>query len=113
MNSVSIGIEVVGLGNGSFPREQIQSVGKLCKQLVSKYCIKPKNIIGAYDSAPTRVYDPSGYFDWKLFNSIVGIYPKLFDSQLSVDQQQQVLLHTISHYDSNVEIMQQQLTAYV
>jgi N-acetyl-anhydromuramyl-L-alanine amidase AmpD len=91
----------------------MQSLSSLCRRIIERYAIKAANIIGAYDSAPTRKTDPSGYFDWKLFNSLVGIYPHLFDSsQLDADQQREVLLESMPQSDARVRILQQQLNRY-
>jgi N-acetylmuramoyl-L-alanine amidase len=66
LNNSSIGIEIDNLGENSFHRIQMESCISLCKMLIEKHNINPKNIIGHSDIAPGRKLDPGLYFDWGL-----------------------------------------------
>ena len=79
LNENSIGIELVNKGHQfgytSFKKKQISSLIKLCKQLIKKYKIKKKNIVGHSDIAPLRKIDPGEKFPWKyLAKNKVGIW---------------------------------------
>lgn len=65
LNNNSIGIEIVNLGDRSFPETQMDSVIELCKFLKKKYDIPRENIIGHSDIAPDRKIDPGIFFDWR------------------------------------------------
>ena len=70
LNKNSIGIELVNKGHRfgytSFSKKQILSLIKICKNLLRKYKIKNRNIIGHSDIAPDRKFDPGPKFPWKL-----------------------------------------------
>ena len=79
LNKNSIGIELVNKGHQfgytSFKKKQISSLIKLCKELIKKYKINKKNIIGHSDIAPLRKIDPGEKFPWKyLAKNKVGIW---------------------------------------
>ncbi len=65
LNDCSIGIEIDNLGFGPFTEVQMESCVSLCKSLVEKYNINPRNVIGHSDIAPARKLDPGLYFDWE------------------------------------------------
>jgi len=74
LNSASIGIEIVNLGfidtpEGRawypYPPAQIDQLILLLKQLVTRYDIKPENILGHNEIAPQRKQDPGPMFPWK------------------------------------------------
>ncbi len=83
LNDNSIGIEIVNLGNKNggqdmsafqpFPEYQIKKVAALVKDLATRYNIKPQNIIGHSDIAPTRKPDPGPMFPWKRLYNEYGI----------------------------------------
>ena len=68
LNKNSIGIEINNPGhkNGykNFSIKQITSLEKLLKFLTKKYRIKPINILGHSDIAPSRKIDPGEKFPW-------------------------------------------------
>ena len=79
LNKNSIGIELVNKGHQfgytSYKKEQLQSLKKICKQLIKKYKIKKYNIIGHSDIAPLRKNDPGEKFPWKqLAKHKIGIW---------------------------------------
>ena len=69
INNQSIGIELVNKGHQfgyeSFSKKQISKLIPLCKNLIKKYKIKQKNILGHSDVAPLRKKDPGEKFPWK------------------------------------------------
>lgn len=80
LNTWSLGIEMVNLGDGPYAEKQLQSCLSLCKSLMQKYAIAPENVIGHSDVAPDRKADPGEHFDWQGFAAHgVGIYPRIVD----------------------------------
>ena len=94
LNDSSIGIEIVNRGykktiadldtedevknitNREFyPYEnyQIKKIGRLLQDLVKKYKIPPKNILGHSDIAPTRKQDPGPMFPWEQLYRKYGV----------------------------------------
>jgi N-acetylmuramoyl-L-alanine amidase len=75
LNSSSIGIEIVNLGDkGSPPGKlvfqdyapgQLDAVVSLVKDIVHRYAIRPENVVGHSDIAPLRRVDPGPKFPWK------------------------------------------------
>ena len=69
LNRYSIGIELVNKGHKfgyqNYPKSQIKSLLKLCKNLKKKYSIKKENFLGHSDIAPLRKIDPGEKFPWK------------------------------------------------
>lgn len=66
LNKYSIGIEVYSpsLGQESYSPKQIFALIRLCRRLIKRYHIKPQNIVGHSDIAPTRKPDPGKAFPW-------------------------------------------------
>ena len=52
-------------GYTNFKKKQLLSLIKICKNLIKKYKIKRRNIIGLSDIAPLRKIDPGEKFPWK------------------------------------------------
>jgi len=79
INKNSIGIELVNKGHQfgytNFKKKQLSSLIKICKNLIKKYKIKKKNIVGHSDIAPLRKIDPGEKFPWKqLAKKNIGIW---------------------------------------
>ena len=79
LNRNSIGIELVNKGHEfgytNFKKKQLQSLIKICKNLIKKYKIKSKNIVGHSDVAPLRKIDPGEKFPWEqLAKEKIGIW---------------------------------------
>jgi N-acetylmuramoyl-L-alanine amidase len=68
INSASIGIEIQNLGHlgglPDFPLQQMQAVAALCRDIVTRYKISPRNVLAHSDVAPGRKIDPGEKFDW-------------------------------------------------
>jgi N-acetylmuramoyl-L-alanine amidase len=74
LNAASIGIEIQNLGdtqgtNGieyhAYPREQLDVLIALIKDIVARHQIRPDRILGHSDIAPMRKVDPGPTFPWK------------------------------------------------
>lgn len=82
LNSFSIGIEIQNPGHGfgyvPFPDEQIRSVAKLCRDIISRHDILPPHVLAHSDIAPERKRDPGELFPWEaLAAQGVGLWPKI------------------------------------
>ena len=82
LNNNSIGIEISNPGHEHgykvFNDKQIKCLIKISKNLIKKYKINIKNILGHSDIAPLRKKDPGEKFPWKFIASKkVGIWHKL------------------------------------
>ena len=91
----------------------MNSVAEIAKDIILRWRIEPKNIVGHADVAPSRKEDPSGYFDWKHFYENLGILNGLYDSSLTPTEQNQTLLSAESGNASSevVESIRQMQTA--
>ena len=69
INSRSIGIEIVNAGHPGglpdFPVVQMNSVAKLCRDIIRRHGIDPRLVLAHSDVAPARKEDPGEKFDWK------------------------------------------------
>jgi len=74
LNAASIGIEIQNLGdtqgpNGieyhEYPKEQIDAVIALVKDIAARHAIRPDRILGHSDIAPMRKVDPGPTFPWR------------------------------------------------
>ncbi|QPC88215.1 N-acetylmuramoyl-L-alanine amidase [Mesorhizobium sp. NBSH29] len=69
VNTTSIGIEVVNPGHylldyPDFPAGQIDAVMSLCRGILGRHRISPRNVIAHSDLAPGRKVDPGEKFPW-------------------------------------------------
>lgn len=67
-NSRSIGIEIQNpghaLGYRDFPEAQMRAVLALCRDILSRHSIPPRNVLAHSDVAPGRKIDPGERFRW-------------------------------------------------
>jgi N-acetylmuramoyl-L-alanine amidase len=80
INDRSIGIEIVNPGHEwgyrDFPPEQIAAVIALCRDILSRYPIPPRNVVAHGDIAPERKRDPGERFPWeRLAAAGIGLWP--------------------------------------
>jgi len=68
INSRSIGIEIQNpgheLGYLDFPETQTGAVIALCRDILTRHVIEPRNILAHSDVTPSRKIDPGEKFDW-------------------------------------------------
>ena len=105
VNSHSIGIEFCSksLGQNKFKPAQIKSGIELIKKLVKKYKIRPENIVGHSDIAPTRKPDPGKAFFWKeLAKDGIGFWYSLRDVNKINGFSVEELLEIIGYDTNNV-----------
>lgn len=72
------GIKVEGSDKEWYPfdNREIKSSIDLCKYLIQKYHIEPRNVVGHADIAPGRKVDPGPLFPWReLAEQGIGIWP--------------------------------------
>jgi N-acetylmuramoyl-L-alanine amidase len=80
INARSIGIEIVNPGHEwgyrPFPGPQMQAVTALSQQIVARYGIPARRVLGHSDIAPLRKQDPGELFNWQgLAAQGVGLWP--------------------------------------
>lgn len=83
LNHTSIGIEISSpsLGQENYSEKQIISVIELCRDIISRHNISPKNVLAHSDIAPTRKADPNFCFPWQtLAKNGIGIWYNLNNS---------------------------------
>ncbi len=100
INSHSIGIELSSLSLGQTPysSKQIESLIQLSQDIISRYHIKPQNIIGHSDSAPTRKADPGKTFPWQtLAQHNIGLWYNLKDAVNAPTDNLKTLLSDIGY----------------
>ncbi len=106
INARSVGIELESqtMGQKPYSPAQIASLIKLSRKIIKKYGIKPENIIGHSDSAPTRKPDPGICFPWKeLAARGIGLYPGL--THLSAETNIAKLLSAIGYDTSSTDCL--------
>ena len=79
INSRSIGIEIVNPGHEhgypAFPKQQIEAVCALSKDIVTRHDIPARNVLAHSDVAPARKRDPGEKFPWRtLAEAGVGLW---------------------------------------
>jgi N-acetylmuramoyl-L-alanine amidase len=64
INSRSIGIELDNFGTMPFPEPQMATLEALLREIMTRWDIRPEDVIGHSDMAPGRKIDPGPRFDW-------------------------------------------------
>ena len=80
LNDRSIGIEIVNPGHEwgyrDFPAPQIAAVITLCRAILARHPIPPRNVVAHSDIAPARKQDPGERFPWaRLATAGIGLWP--------------------------------------
>jgi len=93
LNASSIGIENINLGYTGpeanyptwydFDAQQIETLGRLSADIVTRYNIQPYNIIGHADIAPGRKQDPGILFPWRELHETYNVGAWLKSDELS------------------------------
>lgn len=72
INSLSVGIEIQNPGHAhgypDFPEAQMIAVEQLALDIVTRYGMRPDNVLAHSDIAPQRKIDPGEKFDWARLN---------------------------------------------
>ena len=81
INARSIGIELVNPGHEfgyrPFPEVQMVALIDLCRGILARHPIPPRNVVGHADVAPRRKRDPGELFDWRqLAAAGIGMWPE-------------------------------------
>lgn len=100
LNHCSIGVEISSLSLGQMPynQKQISAMIELFNDIIKKYDIKPRNIIGHSDVAPTRKTDPGIAFPWKtLAEHGVGVWYDIKDAKKMAENDVVKLLEIIGY----------------
>lgn len=84
VNSASIGIEVQNPGHGrglkAFPPAQVGAVKALCRDIIARHGILPRDVVAHSDIAPARKKDPGELFPWEdLAAAGIGLWPKALE----------------------------------
>jgi len=80
VNARSIGVELVNPGHEfgyrTFPEAQMAALVTLARDILTRYPIEARNIVGHSDVAPGRKTDPGELFDWpRLAAAGIGLWP--------------------------------------
>ncbi len=100
LNSHSIGIELssLSLGQTAYNDAQIEKLIPFCQKLIRKYKIKPQNIVGHSDIAPTRKADPGIAFPWKrLAKEGIGLWYQPRNAEKMAENNVAALLKIIGY----------------
>ncbi len=79
LNKFSIGIELQNktLGQTPFPAAQMKAFEELALDIMRRHQIRPENVVGHSDIAPTRKADPNVCFPWEeMAKKGIGVWPK-------------------------------------
>ncbi len=95
LNKYSIGIEINNRGHSygypKFKKKQISTLQKLLKNLIYKYKIRNRDILGHSDIAPDRKKDPGEKFPWKdLAYKDLSIWHKLKENRIKIFRNQKL-----------------------
>lgn len=105
LNEYSIGIELEAHNLGQiaedYSRKQLMALNRLLKKLSKEYHIRPENILGHSDIAPTRKIDPGCGFPWyKFYKKGYGIWPNMKQKHPSDNEEE--LLRIIGYDTENL-----------
>jgi N-acetylmuramoyl-L-alanine amidase len=77
VNSRSVGIEIANPGHEfgyrPFPAVQVEAVARLCRAIVDRHAIEPRNVVAHSDIAPLRKEDPGELFPWAYLARFAGV----------------------------------------
>lgn len=89
INSNSIGIELDNTGVTPFSEPMMASLEALMPQIMERWDIDAKRVIGHSDMAPDRKFDPGCRFDWKrLASQGLAVWPEKSSENLGPDFEQ-------------------------
>jgi len=84
INNRSIGIEMVNPGHEfgyrPFPARQMDAFRELALDILGRYQIPARNVVGHSDVSPMRKCDPGEFFDWyAMAEANIGLWPREAD----------------------------------
>ena len=108
LNKYSIGIEISNRGHRwgyqQFTKKQLNSLSALCKQLMSKYLISKKNVVGHSDIAPERKKDPGEKFPWELLaKKKITVWHNLKNKDLKPKRGKKISNVSIKRFQKNLK----------
>jgi N-acetylmuramoyl-L-alanine amidase len=80
LNSRSVGIEIVNLHGDrhDYPPVQVAALIELCRGILARHGIAPRNVVGHSDIAPKRKVDPGLRFPWPALAAAgIGLWPRV------------------------------------
>ena len=107
LNDRSIGIELVNPGHEfgyrPFPEAQMQALISLSTDILARYSIAARNVVGHSDVAPKRKKDPGELFNWRaLAGAGIGLWPV---KGIVSDLEPTVLLNQIGYNVDELELV--------
>jgi len=108
LNKYSIGIEISNRGHRwgyqKFTKNQLNNLSVLCKQLMSKYLISKKNVVGHSDIAPDRKKDPGEKFPWEfLAKKKIAVWHNLKNKDLKQKRKKKISNTNIKRFQKNLK----------
>ena len=108
LNKYSIGIEISNRGHRwgyqQFTKKQLNNLSALCKQLISKYLISKKNVVGHSDIAPERKKDPGEKFPWELLaKKKITVWHNLKNKDLKPKRGKKISNVSIKRFQKNLK----------
>jgi len=108
LNKYSIGIEISNRGHRwgyqQFTKKQLNNFSALCKQLMFKYLISKKNVVGHSDIAPERKKDPGEKFPWELLaKKNITIWHNLKNKDLKPKRGKKISNVGITRFQKNLK----------
>ena len=102
INGQSIGIELQNPGHEwgyrEFPELQIDALIELATDILTRYAIPAKNVLGHSDIAPKRKQDPGELFPWhRLAKTNIGYFPEPQKKYVSSAMSENDLLNCLNN----------------
>lgn len=106
INSRSIGIELVNpgveFGYRPFPAAQMAALAELSRDILARWKIEARNVVGHSDIAPHRKQDPGELFDWRwLAGQGIGLWPEPAAGEATIEE----MLRAIGYEDASPDVV--------
>lgn len=86
-----------------YPKEQIEALVLLSKDIINRWNIKPWNIVGHSDVAAQRKFDPGLSFPWAyLAQNGIGLWPKKLENCSKVTVNNSDFLAKLASYGYDI-----------
>ena len=108
INARSIGIELVNPGHEfglkPYPEDQMMALEVLAIDILQRYPIPQRNVVGHSDVAPRRKTDPGELFDWQgLADLGIGLWPEEVVSRVLGEVETRTLLREFGYETEDVK----------